>query len=136
MRYVRKYGLFIFLILIILVIGYFIYMKINLTKDDNVLVSEDLVMDENIMNEVNAFAKEFRVDIKGAIKKPGVYTVSDGAIINDVIILAGGLTKDADTSLNNLAKKVTDEMVIIIYTKDEVKNSNIIKTVVKEIEKE
>ena len=52
------------------------------------------------------------------------------------IILAGGLTKEADTSVTNLAKKVTDEMVIIIYTKNEVKNSNIVDTVIKVVEKE
>ena len=34
------------------------------------------------------------------------------------------------------AKKITDEMVIIIYTKEEVKNSNIVDTVVKIVEKE
>ena len=112
--------------------GYLIYLKINLDKG-SVVISEDnsIVKVEPVKEEVS-----FRVDIKGAVKKPGVYVVSDGSIINDVIKLAGGLNKNADTSLNNLAKKVTDEMVIIIYTKEEVKNSNITKTVVKEIEKE
>ena len=50
--------------------------------------------------------------------------------------MAGGFTKNADTSLLNLAKKVTNEMVIIIYTKEEVKNANKMDTVVKIIEKE
>lgn len=35
--------------------------------------------------------------------------------------MAGGLLKDADTRVTNLAKKLFDEMVIIIYSKDEVK---------------
>ena len=52
------------------------------------------------------------------------------------MMLAGGLTKEADTSLINLAKKVTDEMVIIVYTKEEVKNSNLVNTVIKVVEKE
>ena len=54
----------------------------------------------------------------------------------DVINVAGGLTNDADTSVINLAKKITDEMVIIIYTKEEVKKSNIVDTVIKIVEKE
>ena len=35
--------------------------------------------------------------------------------------MAGGLKEDADTSIINLSKKVTDEMFIVIYTKDEIK---------------
>ena len=37
-------------------------------------------------------------------------------------MMAGGLTDQADTSVINLSKKVTDEMVIIIYSKEEVSN--------------
>ena len=40
--------------------------------------------------------------------------------VNDVILLAGGLIEGADTSLINLAKIVTDEMTIIIYSNEEV----------------
>ena len=53
--------------------------------------------------------------------------------------MAGDLTEEADTSILNLSKKVEDEMYIIIYTKDEMKEykeQNIpSKTIVKEIEK-
>ena len=41
-----------------------------------------------------------------------------------------------DTSVTNLAKQITNEMVIIIYTEEEVKNSNIVDTVVKVVEQE
>ena len=60
------------------------------------------------------------VDIKGAVKSPGVYEVSSNSRIIDVIEKAGDLKKNADTSIINLSKKVKDEMYIIIYTKDEV----------------
>ena len=39
----------------------------------------------------------------------------------DAIKEAGGFTENADTSLINLAKKVTDQMVIIIFHKDRIK---------------
>ena len=53
------------------------------------------------------------VDIKGEINNPGVYYIEAGTISN-VIDLAGGLTSDADTEFINLARGVTDEMVIYI----------------------
>lgn len=60
------------------------------------------------------------VDIKGYINKPGVYNVDCGFRIQDIVNMAGGLRWNADTSVINLSKKVFDEMVIIIYSKDEV----------------
>ncbi len=36
-------------------------------------------------------------------------------------MLAGGLKKDADTSNLNLSKKVSNEMVITVFTKEEIK---------------
>lgn len=62
----------------------------------------------------------FQVDIKGAINKPGIYSLKEGSRVIDVIESAGGLTSNADTSVINLSKKISDEMVIIIYTKEEV----------------
>ena len=36
--------------------------------------------------------------------------------------MAGGLTKNSDTSNINLSKKLKDEMVIIVYSKKEIEN--------------
>lgn len=62
------------------------------------------------------------VDIKGAVKKPGVYKMPEGSIVQDVINEAGGLKSTAYTQNINLSKKLTNEMVIIINTKSEMKN--------------
>ncbi len=64
--------------------------------------------------------KLLKVDIKGAINKPGLYEVTSESRVMDVINKAGGLTNNADTEIINLSKKVKDEMVILIYTKEEV----------------
>ncbi|MBR4351217.1 MAG: helix-hairpin-helix domain-containing protein [Bacilli bacterium] len=61
------------------------------------------------------------VDIKGAINNPGVYEIECNKRVIDVINLAGGLTDNADTTILNLSKKVKDEMYIIIYTNDQIK---------------
>ncbi len=62
------------------------------------------------------------VDIKGAVENPGVYKVPEGSVVNDLIDMAGGLTMDADTKNINLSKRLENEMVIVIYTKDELKD--------------
>ena len=62
------------------------------------------------------------IDIRGEIKKPGVYKISKDKRVIDAITISGGLTNDADTSVNNLSMQLKDEMVIIIYSKQEVKN--------------
>ena len=77
--------------------------------------------DENKKAETN---KKIKVEIKGAINNPGVYELDDNSRVIDVINIAGGLTENADTSLRNLSKKINDEMVIIIYTREEIENYN------------
>lgn len=59
-------------------------------------------------------------DIKGFVNKPGVYEISENYTIQDVINMAGGLKKDAYTNNINLSKKVKDEMVIYIHSKNEI----------------
>jgi competence protein ComEA len=60
----------------------------------------------------------FFVDIEGAVTKPGVYEVDGTTRVNDVILLAGGFTKDVDytyvTQNVNKAQKVTDAMKLYI----------------------
>lgn len=60
------------------------------------------------------------VDIKGMIKNPGIYMMNSNDRVNDVINKAGGLIKGANTRYINLSKKVSDEMVIIVYSEAEV----------------
>lgn len=59
------------------------------------------------------------VDVKGAVKNPGVYLVTAGERVVDVLAKAGGLTEDADDAKINLSQKVIDEMVIFVPRKGE-----------------
>lgn len=65
----------------------------------------------------------FKIDIKGEVINPGVYEVDEDMIVLDAINLAGGLTTKADTSNINLSEKLVSEMVIVINSKEEVKES-------------
>lgn len=59
-------------------------------------------------------------DIKGNVKNPGVYEIKENYTIQDVINDAGGLKKNSYTDNINLSKKVNDEMVIYIFSKNEI----------------
>ena len=74
------------------------------------------------------------MDIKGQVKEPGIYEVKISSRVIDVIELAKGLTEHADTSVINLSKKVSDEMVIIVYSKDEVKDFKKTKEIEKQVQ--
>lgn len=65
---------------------------------------------------------EYKIDIKGEVINPGIYTMKSSSRIIDCIEKAGGLTENANTTVINLSKKITDEMVIIIYSQAEVAN--------------
>ena len=65
--------------------------------------------------------KPIVVEIKGEVYYPGVYEFyKEEVVVQDVINIAGGLTKKADTSLINLAEAVSDHSSIIIGTYDTV----------------
>lgn len=81
-------------------------------------IEEELKVTTTIKVKNNIF-----VDVKGAVKKPGVYEVKENAIVNDCIKLAGGITSSGTLSNINLSKKVTDEMVIYVFKKSEITTS-------------
>lgn len=131
MLYLKKYW-YIGLIILIIVIGLIIFKPSDSEPEivsDLILEVEEPVLEESIVETI-------QIDIKGAVKNPGVYEMKTNSRVNDAIAISGGLTDDADTSVINLSKNLTDEMVIIIYTKEEVAEMLKGDTSVKYIEKE
>ena len=136
LRFLKKYKYVITIFLFMLIIFYIIFVKVNLKSKEKNLVDNQVVINEVEKVEVDLKDDLVYVDIKGAVKKPGVYKINSDKKIIDVITMAGGLMENANTDNINLSRKVTDEMVIIIYTNEEVKNSNIVDTVIKVVDKE
>lgn len=54
------------------------------------------------------------VDLKGAVKNPGIYRAYEGERVFDIIERSGGLLDTADDRQVNFAEKVVDEMIIYI----------------------
>lgn len=67
------------------------------------------------------------VEAAGEVQKPGVYTLSDGGRINDLLILAGGLSAEADRDWVekniNMAAKLNDGTKVYIPSINQ--NSNV-----------
>ncbi|MBO4112869.1 helix-hairpin-helix domain-containing protein [Streptococcus suis] len=79
--------------------------------------SSELV--EETSTEVSEEPSQLVVDVKGAVAKPGLYTLEAGARVNDAVEAAGGLTSQADPKSINLAQKLSDEAVVYVASKDE-----------------
>lgn len=63
--------------------------------------------------------KEVRVDVKGEVHAPGVYTLQEDERVEEAIQEAGGITDRADMLQVNLAERIEDEMVIHIPVEGE-----------------
>lgn len=59
------------------------------------------------------------VDIKGAVKKPGVYELPINARLHELVNVAGGLTDDAEDRQVNMAIVLADQQLVYIPRKGE-----------------
>ena len=116
-------GIIIFLILVGFIFSYGFSRKEEVVKAELVSDDSNTSNKENKKEESNKSSNHvelIKVDIKGAVKKPGVYEISSDKRVVDIIALAGGLDKNANTNYVNLSTKLHDEMVIWIYTNEEI----------------
>lgn len=130
----NQYKIYIILTVIFIIILLFIILNIDNKKNNNVkVVKEEKTVSTNIVNKKK---KYLRADIKGEVVKPGVYELEDGKRVIDLVNMAGGLTKNADTSYINLSKKLKDEMTIVVYSKEEIANMKDKESIIVYMEKE
>jgi len=74
-------------------------------QQDKELTKEKVVKSEPVI---------IKVDVKGAVRTPGVFIAKPGDRVIDLIAAAGDFTKDADADKVNLAQLVEDQMVIYV----------------------
>lgn len=126
--------------LIFLLVGYFsskpeaynsdIVFKNQATekKKDEVIVDNSKNSKRKSTEITSNDYKTIVVEIKGQVKNPNVYVMEFGSRVYELIQKAGGYTTNADTSSVNGSMKLKDEDCIIVYSKDEIKNSKISNT--------
>ena len=94
--------------------------EIKIDEGNSSAIEEDGVSQQ----EVNPPQSHLYVDIGGEVMKPGVYEVSEGTRLFEVIDKAGGLTEDADIDGINRAETVQDGQKIMIGRQGENPNEN------------
>lgn len=132
-HYYEKYKQFIPLISIAFVILIIAIFAVNLmTSDNSITVNEPPVNALEVAEETEEAAdpgvnipEYVFVEVKGAVKNPGVFEVPPDARVTNVLSLAGVLT-NADLLTVNQSEKVTDEMVIYVPEIGEIEDVDMI----------
>lgn len=119
MKFIKKHKGKLFILLFILFTVFTIYDTYSMESESET----EIKTEPEVSEKEEKKEKEIKVlvDVKGEVNTPGVYDLTDNNTVMDAINKAGGLTKNSDTSNLNLSKKLEDEMVIIVYSKSEIK---------------
>lgn len=115
MEFLNNNKLIIILILILSACGY-VFLYIKEEKSKNILIESDTVLVEEKEEEIIE-EKQICVDIAGEVINPGVYFLNEGSRVNDLIIMAGGVTSEANLNEVNLAYVLSDGIKITIPNK-------------------
>ena len=101
---------------LVLIIGGLFYFNKNKTEDYSGVSFSNISNETNNKDEKaeDKHDEKIFVDVKGAVKHPGVFETTKDKRVKDLIEEAGGLLDDADTSTLNLSQKVKDQMVIYV----------------------
>lgn len=116
-KYKNKIFGILFILFTVLIIGWALE-----DEEPEKVEEKPIKIEKKEKTEKKEEVEKIKVDIKGEINTPGVYELTKENNVMDAINLAGGLTNKSDTSNINLSKKLKDEMVIIVYSKQEIIN--------------
>ncbi|QSX06966.1 helix-hairpin-helix domain-containing protein [Sedimentibacter sp. zth1] len=109
------------IIAIITIVGYYISKEEQQVES----ISNSEIEEKNIEDSENTEKQKqtIKVDIGGAIKNPGVYELKYGSRVDDLILMAGGITENANSdyiSQNiNKAKVLEDEDKVYLPNMDD-----------------
>lgn len=124
-KFLQKYPLYIIgtavvFGLLIAVLGFTFFAS----KQPEVVDDEERILSSSTTAELeraDATSEHIYVDIKGAVKKPGMYEGSQEMRVWDAVMLAGGVQEDADTKQVNFSERISDQMVIYVPKIGEIK---------------
>ena len=107
-----------FLGLFVLAIGFGFFLFSGKTADDEVQILSVATAEPG--------SDKIVVDISGAVVEPGVYDLPANSRIRDAVLVAGGLTDEADRSRINMAAKIGDGQKIYVLAVGEQLGSSVV----------
>ena len=110
--------------IVVMVSFYALFTYVKSGKDQlNKNETESMFVEEAEGETIELRNKQIVVDVKGAVKKPNIYRLEEGSIVEDAIKIAGGTTSEADLIKINRAEKLSDNQEVIIPIKGKMKVS-------------
>ncbi|WP_394217869.1 helix-hairpin-helix domain-containing protein [Halobacillus trueperi] len=103
---------YVWIIMVLVVIGVLYFFNPSMDGETQMSKVEEVAIQETV--EENASSSTVKVDVKGEVHNPGVYTMTEETRVDDAIKEAGGMTEWADPTSVNLAQRIQDEMVIFV----------------------
>ena len=122
MKFIKKHKGKIFIIIFIIFTAYTVIDTYSLKEPKE--EKKEVTIKKQAKENKETVSQKVLIDVKGEVNTPGVYELTVDNTVIDAIKKAGGLTSQSDTSNINLSKKLEDEMVIIVYSKEEIKEMN------------
>lgn len=117
----------VIILILFLIIGYFITKPKHVQTND-IFVDSSAQKSQSSDKSEEVKSRDIEVEVKGEVRKPGVYILESGSRVKDVVDMAGGFTDSADTDSLILVKKLKDEDCIIIHKKGENANAPVSAT--------
>lgn len=112
------------LLLVLGVVAFFIYKQVTSQPQAQAPVVAVSKTSQTLQNKeeqpVKSETGKITVDVKGAVRNPGVYELSSPARAQTAIQKAGGLTSEADSNGLNLAQLLKDEAVVYVPREGEI----------------
>lgn len=117
----QKNKIIVFIIIILIIVGYLLYNKFNKDKfevytadRDFILYGTNTVQNQTIQNDDKSIKNKIVIHIEGEVNNKGIVKIEEGGRIIDAVNEAGGFTEYADTSKINLAYLLKDGQKVVI----------------------
>jgi len=109
-------------IIILLYVAGFVYLLTIIKKNNKEVIKQSQIVE--VTDIKNDEIEEFiYVDVKGSVKKPGVYKLKKDSRVIDAVEASGGIDKDANTRFINLSKQLKDGDVVVVYSSSEIEKA-------------
>lgn len=111
---------YIFAVTMVFMIGGFFWWQQNASQseiqltEEVMLASEESTVSDDSSTDSDVVASEMYVELKGQVKKPGVYPIINHMRLGELIKEAGGLTAQADQRVINQAMILKDQQSVYV----------------------